>query len=66
MSERRAHDLESDHSSIETLGSQDNEEQVDEIEGPTQNAKTRRSSRRKRKFIDVVGGTGRPLKKGEY
>ena len=53
----------SDHSSIETLGSQDNEEQADRIEGPTQNAKTRRSARRKRGFIDVVGGTGRPIKK---
>ena len=52
----------SDHSSIETLGSQDIEELVDEIEGPTQNV--RRSSRKhKRRHIDVVGGTGRPIKK---
>ena len=31
------------------------------VEGPTQNAKTRRSSRRKRRHIDT--GTGNPIKK---
>ena len=56
------------HSSIETLGSQDNEEHADRIEGPTQNAMKTRSTtrRRKRKFIDVIGGTGRPINKRSH
>ena len=55
----------SDHSSIETLGSQEPDSSADKIEGPTQNVERRRSSRRSRKrsFVDVVGMTGLPLKR---